>query len=273
MNFQLLINGSPYLSGEIPNLIIIIAVVLIVLVVLIDLIWRKLRENEKLKYEFITIIAHKFRTPLTSVKWACDALFPIETDEFKKENFHAIQESNEKLIALTGTLIEITDSEDKTKTNYTFERIPLIAMVKGLTETAKKEFHEKNIFLSVQSDPDEIFVSADRSRLEFVLQTILENARIYTTPGRNVEVFVSRKGGKALVSVVDHGIGIEQKDIGKVFSKFFRTKNAARTDTEGFGIGLYLAKKIIQRLKGRIDVYSEGVDKGSTFTITLPTIK
>ncbi len=237
------------------------------------LIWKKMGINEVLKYEFITIVAHKFRTPLTHIKWSTDELIKEETDPYKKEAIQDIQKSNEKLIKLTNTLVEITDSENASSTVYIFERTDVCEFARKIGDEIKNEFHEKNVFFSIQCAPEPIFVKMDAQRMEFVLQTILENAKNYTPPGKNVEVTVMREGNKALISVRDGGIGIDKKDIELISTKFYRTTNAKSADTEGFGVGLYLAQSITKRHKGSIQVYSEGIGLGSTFTIVVPLAK
>jgi signal transduction histidine kinase len=141
-----------------------------------------------------------------------------------------------------------------------------------VADSVRTTFKEKNIFFAVQCPPEDIFVKVDSARMEFVIQTLLQNALAYTSPGRNVDVTISYGGGKAVLAVTDHGIGIARSDLPHIFDKFYRTDLAQRTDTEGFGVGLYLSKSIVKRHRGRLDVYSEGENKGSTFTITLPMV-
>jgi signal transduction histidine kinase len=272
MFYELFINGSPILNGNVVVVFTLIFSFLAIILALITYTIRKIKENESQKYEFITIIAHKFRTPLTSIKWLALSLIQKETDPYKKQDLEDINKSNQKLIDLTGTLIELTENANSSKASYVFERLSLCSLVRDVSDTFKDSFHKKNIFFSV-SCSEEIFVKADRPRLEFVIQTILENARNYTSPGKNVDVFVSRLHRRAIITVVDHGIGIDQKDISKIFSKFYRTQNAKSFDTEGFGVGLYLAKSIIRHHRGKIEIFSEGIDKGSTFSIVLPKVK
>ena len=270
MDYQVTIDNSTVVAGNVFNLAILTVCLVVLLAVLAVYIWRRLKENEKLKYEFITIIAHKFRTPLTSVKWITDGLLQEETDSFKKTAFENIGQSNQKLIDLTSTLINMTDSDNADTAGYVMERLALCDIVRGVVTSFKDAFHQKNIFFSANCDETEVFVKADRNRLEFVLQTILENARTYTPVGREVAVSVSKSGRKAVVSIRDGGIGIAPEDLNKVFSKFFRADNAKLADTEGFGVGLYLAQTIMKRMKGKIEAYSEGHNKGSTFSVILP---
>lgn len=232
-----------------------------------------LRENEKLKYEFISIIAHKFRTPLTYIKWAASELESKEQDSYKLETIKDINTSNEKLIKLTGTLVELADPDNVSLSTYAMEKTSLCDLVKTVGESQKDAFHEKNLFFSVRCDQDDIMVNVDKARMEFVIETVLENALTYSSPGKNVEVTVGSKGRKAVIAVVDHGIGIDPSDMSRVFGRFFRAENARRADTEGFGIGLHLAKMIIRRHKGTIELFSEGKDMGTTCVITLKRVK
>lgn len=270
MKYQLIIDNSSILTGSVLEAGIILGALILAGIIFIIYIWKRLRENARLKYEFITIVAHKFRTPLTYVKWVCDSLVSEETDQYKKKSFEDIKKSNQKIIDLTSTLIEIADTENLGKATYVYEKMPICESVKNITNNFKDSFHEKNLFLSFKCKDDKAKVRVDKSRLEFAINTLLENARNYTPPGKNVEIAVSNTLFKVMISVEDDGIGISKQDLPHVFSKFFRGKNARVTDTEGFGVGLYLTSSIIKHLHGKIKVESPGEDQGSRFTIVLP---
>ncbi len=272
MDYQLIINNAVLVSGSIWVALAIIVAIVVALAIAINFFLRKIHEGETMKYEFITIIAHKFRTPLTTSKWLLENMMVEETDPHIKENFGDMKASNEKLISLTATLIELTNLDNENRSAYSWKNTRLCDFVKAVADTHKEMFHEKNIFFSQQcSDPD-VEVSIDQPRMEFVLQTLFENACTYTPTGRNVDVVIAAEGRKAVIAVTDHGIGIERYDLPKIFSKFFRAENAKNIDTEGFGVGLYLAQSIVRRHKGKIRAYSAGIDQGSTFTITLPRV-
>ena len=270
MTYQVFVDGQSYFQGNIAVAAALLIAIAAVVILAIALIVKKLKRNEKMKYEFITIIAHKFRTPLTYVKWICDSWVSEEQDSYKKKNLEDIRKSNQKLIDLTGTLIEIAESESNESPLYTLERVALPAMVREISNSFKDSFHEKNIFFSMNSETEDIYVKIDRPRFEFVMQTLLENAQTYTPTGKNVEVKVAKTFSKAVITVTDEGIGISRENLPNIFHKFYRTENAKRTDTEGLGIGLYLARSIIRHFRGKIDVYSAGEDRGTTFTLTLP---
>jgi two-component system sensor histidine kinase ResE len=207
---------------------------------------------------------------MTYIKWVCDTLIPDETDSFKKKSFEDIKKSNQKIIDLTSTLIEIADSDNSTSVTYKIEKIPIYDFVKNVSDKFGDTLHEKNLFFSLNCENHKLKIKADPSRLEFVIYTLLENACNYSPPGKNVSINIKSSLFKVKISVEDNGIGISRQDLPHVFSKFYRGKNARITDTEGLGVGLYLASSIVKRLKGKISVESPGENMGSTFTITLP---
>ncbi len=266
---------SNYLAWQSDNFItIFIGLVLLEILILVILsLWKMFHNNETLKYEFITIIAHKYRTPLTQVKWLCENLLNSEKDEYKKESLRNINQSNDKLIKLTNSLIEITDSDRSATASYSFETVHLCDFVRLVAEPYKTLFHEKNIFFSVECVAEDIKVKIDKQRIEFVLQSLLENACTYTSPGKNVRVIVERSFRKGLVSVIDQGIGLSGGDLSRIFTKFFRSDSARRVDTEGFGISLFLSKAIMRRHKGKIQVSSDGPEKGAKFELILKVVK
>ena len=253
--------------------ILLVALIITIIVLATSKLKKKIGGNESLKYEFITIIAHKFRTPLTQVKWSVGELITKEQDPFRLQSLKDIQSANEKLIKLTGTLVELTDSESSANTSYSFEKIPLSNFVKTVGDSFKNLFHEKNIFFSILPPPEDFQVEIDRTRMEFVLQVLFENAAMYSPPGRNVEVAVGQVDAEAIITVADQGVGISKADLANVFTKFFRAKDAQSADTEGLGVGLYLAQSIVARHKGSIDVSSEAVGKGATFTVKIPVAR
>jgi signal transduction histidine kinase len=273
MTYQVLINGNSILGGNIMGAAIVVGLLLLILLILLVFLWRKLRENDALKYEFITIIAHKFRTPLTTTKWLVEGLMTDETDSHNREKINDIRQATEKLISMTGSLIELTDTDSESKASYTLEQINLCDLVRTVSSVYRRQFKEKNLAFDAICEDENVFANVDRVRIEFVLQTLLENASTYTPPGRQVQVTVGHSGRKAMITVADNGIGIDRADIPHIFTKFYRTKNAQVMDTDGFGVGLFLAQSIARRHKGKIHVFSEGLNRGSAFTIVLPAVK
>lgn len=270
MQYQILIDNQTVLGGDVFIFGIAIAITLLVAVLIGSAIWRKLKENDVMKYEFITIIAHKFRTPLTSMKWAIEDLMNSNIESRAKEEVQQVGESTDNLINLTGTLIELTEAAGDSKAMYKFERVSISEFAKKIGELYKKAFHEKNIVYNISCQDNDIFAKIDQARMEFVLETLLENSYMYTPVGRHAEMNVTAGRNKVMISVSDGGIGISEHDRQHITEKFYRGENAKNADPEGVGVGLYLAKTIVKRHKGKLEVSSPGVDSGSTFSIILP---
>jgi signal transduction histidine kinase len=122
-------------------------------------------------------------------------------------------------------------------------------------------------------------ILADEAQTRFVIQTLLDNAISYTPQGGTINVEIKEEGtgrksgrklGNVVFSVTDSGIGLSKEDSSRVFEKFWRSPDARKADTEGMGIGLFMARRIMEREGGSLRTQSEGLGKGSTFAMRLP---
>ena len=232
-------------------------------------VWSKIREVDNLKYEFITIVTHKFRTPLTYVKWSVDNMTTDTTEENRQHVVHTIRTAVTRLSELTDLLVGL-EKTDASQYSYSFKLESLFDVMEKVIKNDRDRMTEKNIVFVKNFSSTPVMAAVDARRLEFALQIFLENAITYTPAGGAITVSVSANDTQALVSVKDSGIGIAPNELPYIFSKFFRGIKARLADTEGMGIGLYVAHDIIQRQNGTISVHSEGLGKGSTFTVSLP---
>ncbi len=232
----------------------------------------KIRSNISLRTEFVSIISHKFRTPLTSVRWLTENLVQTEKDDFRKKDLQDIHILNQQLIDLTNTLIELADMEKISKEQYTFEEVSLYDVVNESAQKIKELAGVKNIAFNLACKDRAIKVKIDRARFEFIAHTILDNSVVYTKSGGKVDVLITSIGDKAVINVTDNGIGIAPNAIWHIFSEFYRAPNAVSFDTEGLGVDLFLAQKIAHRLGGEIRVSSQGENLGSMFELILPKV-
>ncbi|MES2314984.1 MAG: HAMP domain-containing sensor histidine kinase [Patescibacteria group bacterium] len=247
---------------------------LLVIILLIEIrLWRKRKASELVQHEFISIIAHKFRTPLTQVKWLVETILTNETDPYRQKDLNEIKESNDKLVALMETLMSLTNSDKDDKTTHEVERTDIYTFVHDIGEDMRPLFQEKNISFAVQCDSPNLAVKINRTGMKFVIQTLLHNSCIYSHPGREVSVIITKHFRKVHISVIDAGIGIDPQDLPRIFSKFYRGESAGHMDTEGFGVSLFISKSIVRRNRGSIKAYSAGSEQGSEFTISLPRVR
>jgi signal transduction histidine kinase len=241
-------------------------------VVLGFFVWQKIRETDVLKYEFITVITHKFRTPLTRIKWAAEDTAASVPQE-KKKNIDAILESERQLLALTDTLVHLS-AADVSNFDYHPSPIDIESLFQDLSNQYGIRAERRGVKLSFSATPG-MFIMIDAEKSIFVFQILIDNALNYTPTGGSITVkaYPDPNGKRGTIEVSDTGIGMSPETASRVFKRFYRGANARHADTEGMGIGLFMAKSIAEKQNGKISVKSEGEGKGSTFSIHLPLCK
>lgn len=236
-----------------------------ILCIIIDLTIQK--ELQKKKDEFISIASHELKTPMTIIKGYLQILGKKINKKEDESSFLSIIDSQlNKLNTLVNELHDISKIEAD-KLNMNFE----IFNLKDLINTSIKEIEPfiDNQTISFKSDEGEIFVKADKFRIEQVIVNLLTNAIKFSNPEGEILVRLKRiKNGLALIEVEDFGIGISQEDLKKLFTKFFQVEKDKELK-EGLGLGLYISSEIISKHKGEIRVKSR-LGKGSIFSFTLP---
>ncbi|HEY1036957.1 MAG TPA: HAMP domain-containing sensor histidine kinase [Candidatus Paceibacterota bacterium] len=233
------------------------------------IVWNQLRQADLLKYEFINNISHKFRTPLTHIRWLAEELRDLDSAEDRNKAVDQIQFASMRLFELTSVVIDASKNTNDLAL-YRFADVDVRNLITAIDKAHKDQIASKKLQVTYKLDESVTTVWADKARLQFALQILFENALIYTPEGGSITVGVRRTSTELIISFKDTGIGISEADITHVFAKFFRTANARHTDTEGMGIGLYMAKDTIEKHKGRIWAESEGEGKGATFSVALP---
>lgn len=239
----------------------------IVVVTIGIIIWRQLRMSDVLKSEFISTVTHKFRTPLTHIRWASENLEKLPMSDEAKTELDYIQTANNNLVELTNLLVNISESEN-TYFKYNFEKIEIKNLIDEIEKELSNQIKIKKA--NIIKEVDDIYISGDKRRIKFVIQTLIENALHYSPDSKTITIKVDCDNNYVLISVTDQGIGIDSQETSLMFSKFHRSKQATLYNTEGMGIGLYISKQIIEHHHGRIWVVSQGLEKGSTFYINLP---
>lgn len=223
-----------------------------------------------LQYDFINVVTHTFRTPTTVIKWSLDGLrqSPLAKDIVDETN--QIESANTRMIELLDILTGYTSTI--TDTAYNFKAESFREMVEQMIAKFGPKMRQKNISLLLDLPQDLPLVTADTKRFQFVLEVLFQNAVMYTPNGGHITISIHRNNKHLLFSIKDTGIGLTWKERQHVFKQFFRGHQAMVTDTQGLGLGLYIAKKIVTRHKGKMWVESAGKDKGANFLIELPLL-
>ena len=231
-------------------------------------LWLQSLKNEKIKYEFITVATHKIRTPLTQISWATRTLLDQEQPPKSREIIEQIQQSNNRLIELTNVLFK-TAEEVAQEHAYSDEPLGLISLTHKVLPRLQSFIDAKKLKINIHSDT-EVVIVADERRLSMVIEVLVGNAVMYSNPGGLVQIMTYQKGKRAFYAVRDQGIGISPADRKNIFTRFYRSDAAKRMDTEGVGVGLTVAKNIIEHYKGSLSAESPGEGKGSVFWFSIP---
>lgn len=230
---------------------------------------------ERMKTEFVSLAAHQLRTPLSAIKWTLNMFLTGDLGKITEEQRGFIEktyQSNERMINLINDLLDVTRIEEG---KYIFK--PQFSSIENIVQfiinSLKGEIKKKKIKFTFEEPKKKLpKVKVDVEKMRLAINNLIDNAIRYTPTGG--EVTVSLKHGKKEVefSVRDSGVGIPEDQKERIFTKFFRGANVMRMDTEGTGLGLFIAKNIIEAHKGKVWFESkEG--EGTTFYFSLPVKK
>ncbi|KKT26211.1 MAG: hypothetical protein UW11_C0019G0022 [Parcubacteria group bacterium GW2011_GWA2_43_9b] len=234
----------------------------------------ELQRLDQAKSDFISIASHQLRTPLTAIKGFASMVLEGDYGKVTKavgDKIEKIFASSERLIRLVNDLLDLSHMEGG-KMEFNFARVDFDAMVKSVVEELKPNAMKKKLKFGWQTPDSEFWVWADEQKLRQVAMNLIDNAIKYTQQG-SVEVYLEHKDGQAVMAVKDTGMGMHLGESEHLFEKFVRGSEASRYHTEGAGVGLYVAKKIIEEHKGEVWAESPGDGLGSTFFVRLPEWK
>ncbi len=228
----------------------------------------KLEELDKTKSEFMMITSHNLRTPLTIINGYLDALRGDETIEDMREAMKHVAESARRLRSFSEDMLTISKFE-LGGGDAAFENCDIKSLLTNIKEDFSDLARDKNITFEAIIPPESVAVHGNRAQIRAALWNLMDNAYKFTPKGGRIVLKCSLDNSNVRIAVADSGIGIPEKEIPKLFTKFHRGTGTLTYNYEGTGIGLYLSKLIIDRHKGRIEVDTE-LGRGTTITVVLP---
>ncbi|MDD2731943.1 MAG: HAMP domain-containing sensor histidine kinase [Candidatus Pacebacteria bacterium] len=266
--------GSSYITDPslVALIVIIITGVLFIISYIITRSFERLAEASRMKSEFINIVSHQLRSPITNIKWIADFLTSedVEIADNKKDEYYThLKENISRMVELIDDLLIVSKIEEgsfplkKTKSSLNDLVYEVIERSKAFAEVC----NIKIVFNPKESLPSAFF---DPNLIKLVVENLIDNAIRYTKKGGRVEIETECRKNRLYFSIKDNGVGIPKQDQKYIFGKFFRAENAMRNQTKGSGLGLYIAKSIIIKSGGRIWFDSEA-NKGTTFHFLIPT--
>ena len=232
---------------------------------------RELVEADRRKDEFLATLAHELRNPLAPIRQAAAiARNERTTDAQRRWSNNVIERQVQHMSLLLDDLLDVSRITHGTL-QLRKQQTDLQSVVSAAVETARPLLDERRHHLGVDV-PDDLQVFGDPLRLAQVLSNLLTNAAKYTNPQGSISVVARSEQEKLLITVADNGIGIAREDLPRVFGMFAQVRSAQDHAAGGLGIGLALAKGIVELHGGRIDAWSAGPGQGSRFTVNLPGV-
>jgi PAS domain S-box-containing protein len=232
---------------------------------------RALQEADQRKNEFLATLAHELRNPLAPIRNAI-SLFHLKApaDRELTEARDVIDRQVDQMSRLLDDLLDV-NRLDRKKLQIRKETVALSSVIASAFETARPGLQNRGHRVSVQV-PDDLIIEADPLRLSQVFANLLNNAVKYTDDGGTIAVQAVRDGDAAEISVSDSGVGIAPESIPGLFEMFSQVPQAPEHAQTGLGIGLSLAKGLVELHGGTITAQSKGLGKGSVFTVRLPIV-
>ncbi len=233
-------------------------------------------EVDNLKSEFVSTVSHELRTPMTSIKGYADLMLmgaAGEIDQSQARYLRVIKNNADRLHMLVNDLLDISRIETN-KTVLDTRPVDIGQIVEQVVEGhlhGRIQHTQKEIHVSVNIPPDLPLVQADPARVTQILTNLLDNAFNYTQEGGSIQISARPIGIFMKISITDTGIGISEKNLKKIFDRFFRSEADAVQTVPGTGLGLAIVSNLVEMHGGALDVESE-LGKGSTFSFTLPLI-
>lgn len=224
------------------------------------------------KSEFITVASHQLRTPLTAIRWSLESLNKIPLDGEAKDFVTSGVSAVNQLLRIVNDLLDVARIEEG-KFGYQFQEINIVDFLEEALRQAQGVAKQYKVKIYFEKPAEEaIMATVDPQKLALVLTNLLDNSVKYNIPNGEIIVKVERLGKNPFIQITikDTGVGIPEQALDKIFTKFFRAENAAKTAPEGTGLGLYISKNIIKSHGGQIWVAST-LNRGTTVYFTLPT--
>ena len=265
--------GTRYIEEPrmVALIVLLTTAILFIIAVIITDSFERLAEANRMKSEFVSIVSHQLRSPLSNLRWALELLMSGKIgkiEEKQLEYFTILKENSNRMKELIEDLLIVSRIETAKllikKMEFSLEDL-VKELIKELTPFALAS----NVEIKFLNKEDLPKVFADPSQIRLVIENLLDNAIRYIKGIGVVEIKIESQEKNIYFEIKDNGVGIPKEEQKYIFQKFFRSENALRYQTQGSGLGLYISRAIIEKSGGKIGFKSQkGI--GSTFWFTLP---
>ncbi|MCK4453865.1 HAMP domain-containing histidine kinase [Candidatus Parcubacteria bacterium] len=266
--------GTRYLDN--PETVALItlglAIVLFIISFVINKSLERLAEANRMKTEFVRIVSHQLRAPLTNLKWSIEMMISEGLENVQKKQLldfiKALKENSNRMEELISDLLIVSRME-KDGIPDKKEKVNLEELVKKFVSEFKSFADSLNVELKIDCQKNLPIVFIDPSKIKLVIENFIDNALRYTKERGTIEIRLREYRNDICFEVKDEGVGIPKEDQKYIFQKFFRASNILKHQTQGSGLGLFIAKSVIDKMGGKIGFKSQE-GKGSAFWFKIP---
>jgi signal transduction histidine kinase len=230
----------------------------------------ELKKLDKMKTKFLSMITHELCTPITSVIGYTQRLLAREEgglNDIQRDYLRVIERASTNLSILIDDLLDLSRIEAG-KFEMKFEPFNMNELIETMQKKFKFKLEQKKLSLEVNLAQELVDVVGDKNRLEQVINNFMTNAIKFSREDGNIVINSKRFDNRVKVEVIDNGYGMDPEQCSKIFESFYQAESEKKQ--EGLGIGLAIAKQIIDKHKGEIGAESGGIGKGSKFWFALP---
>jgi PAS domain S-box-containing protein len=235
-------------------------------------LYTELREADRVKDEFLAMLAHELRNPLAPVRNALYVLKQPGADgTIMQQARDTAERQVQHMARLLDDLLDVSRIS-RGRIELRKEAIDVSAVIARAVEGVRPLIDERRHELTVSVAPDAGQVEADPTRLEQIFANLLNNGAKYTDPGGHIRVTAEREGREVVVRVKDDGIGISREMLSRVFDLFVQAERRLDRSQGGVGIGLTLVRRLVELHGGKVEAHSQGLGQGSEFVVRLPAL-
>lgn len=253
---RLLASAAPFAFAGEPGLVLVLHDV------------TAFRKADQIRQDFVTNVSHELRTPLTAIRGAVDALLDGATAGEEHRFLHMIARQTVRMERLVAALLRLARLEAGQEA-LSLAVSSVASLFGGVQSELAGAIEAKHQQVAVRIAPDATTVIADAAKLQDALRNLLENASNYAPAGSTIELSAGRTNGSVLLQVADHGPGIPEADLTRVFERFYRVDRARARDPGGTGLGLSIVKHLVGLHGGTVEAENRP-GGGAIFTIRLP---
>ncbi len=272
---------NSFVFREMGSMLIVNIGLVLLIVVAFSFMFKTIITQKKLsemKNDFISNMTHEFKTPISTISLACEALNDSDMVNDKSQQsspfIKMIADENKRLEVLVERILQsaVIDRGDKSELNFKIERLNLNEIIIQICNNAQFRVSNINGKVVKHLPNEQLFVLGDRVHTTNIISNLIDNAIKYSKNEPKIDVFLKKENQKVQICVQDHGIGIAKEHIDKIFEKLYRIPTGNLHNVKGFGLGLSYVKAIVKLNNWNILVKSK-VNEGSTFTLVIPIDK